>query len=154
MQPLLFRRRFMPVVTCPSCQKDFHAPRSRTSQGRGRFCSRACQGAARSTLPHKVCLFCAKPIVKGRSSSVYCSRRCSARAMYTSAPREKTCLWCGIPFTTLSLHDAFCSRLCEAKQKIALGQNWVMPDPWKEGFILPDCSDREYWRRPDEVLGF
>lgn len=74
--------------------------------------------------------------------------------MYASSPREKNCLWCNAPFTTLSLRDAFCSRPCEAKYKIAQGQNWVMPDPWKEGFIRPDIYDSDYWRRPDEVLGF
>lgn len=144
----------MPVVTCPSCQKEFHAPHSRTRRGRGRYCSRACQGAARSAAQQKTCLFCRKSIINGRNTSLYCSRRCSARAMYASSFREKTCLWCDAPFTAHSLRDAFCSRLCEAKHKIAQGQNWVMPDPWKEGIIHPDSFDKEYWRRPDEVLGF
>ena len=105
-------------------------------------------------LEQKTCAFCGNPVSGKRKSSLYCSRRCSARAMYSSSTKTKKCLWCKCLFQTITLKDTFCSRTCEAKFNIAKGKASLMQDPWREGLVPPDHYDRDYWRSPDAILGF
>ncbi len=106
------------------------------------------------TTNKNICAYCSAPLDVKKRNSIYCSRRCSAKAVYSASLKTKKCPWCNSKFTTKILKEVFCSRTCEAKYNISKGRIMLMADPWQEGLIPPDCCDREYFRYPDNNLGF
>jgi len=80
------------ALTCAQCGGAFHAKPSKMANGGGRYCSRACQGAARSggNIPC-ACLECgtrflAQPAAVARGGGKYCGQACQFSARAVPAP--------------------------------------------------------------------
>ncbi len=144
----------MPLTNCKYCNQEFYVPASRATLGRGIYCSRQCLSNDKKTKKQKKCAYCAQPIQNCRTSSLYCSRKCSARAMYGTTNTKRKCSYCDIEFYASSIKDKYCSRLCEAKNLHGCGKLFIITDPWGIGSIDLDCYDKDYKRMPDNTLGF
>lgn len=144
----------MPVIQCPVCENSFLVSHSKIRHGRGVFCSRACFSKSRRKTVTSVCRMCGRELEKSRANSLYCSRSCAVRTLYTKGKKQRRCVYCEGYFTTLSHNDRYCSRICEAKHNIANGSVHLMHDPWRNGDIAPVQYDKDYWSTPDASLGF
>ncbi len=149
-----FRRILMPVVQCPVCQQHFSVPAYHLRRGRGIYCSRACFAQSRKKEEKHTCQRCGALLTSGRNNALYCSRACAIKALYANDTKKRTCAYCNRTFTAKQHNERFCSRLCEVKNGIAQGTVRLMHDPWKNGNISPVRYDADYWRGPDEYLGF
>lgn len=145
----------MAIVTCQHCGRPFSIRPARIAAGRGRYCSRACQGAARARQRVSVCAFCGVTFEDGRARRRFCSRECaSLAAAQRVGVRERRCATCGGAFAPASPHDRYCSVACEAAGVMAAGGGRLFDDPWASGAIPPDRYGRDLYRMPDLVLGF
>lgn len=141
----------MPIVSCLHCGTSFKVGAARMATGRGRYCSRACQAAARTLERAASCALCGGPMPHGRRGRRFCSRECAVLAASGHvAPRMRRCVVCGDAFMPATVHDHCCSVLCEVRHAGVL----PFTDPWDSGAIPPDCYGPDVFRMPDMVLGF
>lgn len=99
------------VRSCQQCGAHFHPVREASPQI---YCSHACRGLARKTVPDRACLHCGE-LFKAKNDKVYCSMRCYAAGGRT-VEYEKACLWCQEIFTARSPQAGYC---CKAHQQNA-----------------------------------
>jgi hypothetical protein len=129
-------RKPRPTAVCEHCSVTFgptrHERPSSFLKRQPRYCSQACNGAAKSTAAHpepigRDCRHCAQPII-GRSRSEatrraknrFCSRACYLADLEATAPPAKTCPVCDRTYTradtgqtrALFARRIHCSRTC------------------------------------------
>lgn len=92
--------------TCQYCQKTFYIYQSRTREGRGKFCSRACLYAYRRASREATCQQCgqtysARPVRLEKGITKFCSRKCHdlsrrrtlAEYFWEYVEKTDTCWW-------------------------------------------------------------
>ena len=108
--------------TCQHCGKAFLVTRSKSINGRGKYCSRECKELAAVTRVDRTCQVCGTlieviPANVAKGFGKYCSRACRDEAQRTSILR--TCPHCGesfrvIPALLAKDQGKYCSRACRA----------------------------------------
>ena len=101
---------------CERCGKIFSVPAYKITEGRGRFCSRACADGGWT----EPCTFCGKPVHCTPSHAhtqkhIFCSRKCYSQ--WRSQKVSRICKHCGKEFSCKPSKIAegkgnFCSQVC------------------------------------------
>lgn len=139
-----------PVATfvCAYCKQEF----IKRKDGKPQYCSRQCAGKALSQKQRKYakCETCGKQFVKRRSTTKYCSSKCSGEARRKRSLIK--CDFCGNEFERHECHireHNFCSQNCHVEwQRIytkgAMATRWKGGVHIQDGYIFHKQEDGSY----------
>lgn len=112
------------IIKCFVCGRERKINPSQLNYGRGKYCSKRCEGTALNRKVSKNCLICekeflARPTDIKRGYGNFCSHRCAN--INTKKGRVAECFYCKKEFYIMpSRKRIFCSRLCRSNAQIGV----------------------------------